>query len=161
MGLNVIRDITEDVTHVLSKNITRTRQTIEEIVICAGLNNDVDLIADGVQQLPADGTELNPQSTSPNEQPTIDAIYSMLQPGDVAVIAGHSGTLYDIMAGLDIDTSDTGDFPRDEAGKVHDFGDQRKVVIRNDEAKLRWQKNLQPSRLRFAETEPSEPLIAE
>ncbi len=148
--------ITKHITHVYSSHKERTRQTVEEIAMRAGLTNDDDLIMDGVQQLPADGSELNPQSTGDSEEPTVDAIYQ-LQGGDVAVIAGHSGTLYDIMDDLGIDTSDGGDFPRDDDGKVRDFGDLWKVVIKNDEAKLRWRKNLQPVRLRTVETEPSTP----
>ncbi len=151
------RGITDDVTHVYASHKVRTRQTVEEIAARAGLiGNDFDLISDGVQQLPADGTELNPQSTSPSEQPTIDAIFG-LQAGDVAVIAGHSGTLYDIMEGIGIDTSDPANFPRDEDGKVRDFGDLWKVVVKNGEAKFKWRKNFQPTKLTFVETEPSAP----
>ncbi len=155
------KGITEDITHVFASHKTRTRQTVEEIAMRAGLNNDDDLISDGVQQLPADGMELNPQSTGPSEQPTIDALY-LLEPGDVAVVAGHSGTLYDIFEGLNIDTSDNGDFPKDtrpgKEGKVRDYGDVWKIIIRNGEAKFKWRKNLQPTRLRVVETEPSPPL---
>ena len=152
------RGITDDVTHVFSSHKVRTRQTVEEIAMRAGLNNDDDLLSDGVQQLPAGGTELNPQSTGPSEQPTIDAIH-LLEPGDVAVIAGHSGTLYDIFEGLNIDTSDNGDFPKDtrpgNEGKVRDYGDVWKIVVRNGEAKFKWRKNLQPTRLRVVDTLPS------
>lgn len=147
------RGITNDVTHVFSSHKTRTRQTVEEIAIRAGLNNDNDLISDGVQQLPSDGTELNPQSTSVSEQLTADALLG-LDGGSVAVVAGHSGTLYDIMDLLGINTDDSSDFPRKSGGKVRDFGDLWKVVIKNNTAKFRWRKNLQPTRLRSVQTEP-------
>ncbi len=151
------KNITGNITHVYSSHKVRTRQTVEEIATRAGLNNDADLISDGVQQLPADKTELDPQSTSPSEQPTIEAIFN-LQGGDVAVIAGHSGTLYDIMEGIGIDTSDTSDFPRDEDGKVRDFGDLWKVVIKNGNVRFKWRRNLQPTRLVNVETEPGLPI---
>ena len=118
----------------------------------------MDAADDGVMQLPADGIELNPQSTSPSVAATLMEIDS-LQYGDVAVIAGHSGTLYTIMEGMGIDTTDGSDFPYkiDSKGKrkVRDFGDVWKVVIKNSEAKLIWRKNLQPISLRAVETEAS------
>ncbi len=48
-----------------------------------------------VQQLPRDGTELNPQSTTPLDCLTIEAIMNT-PPGDTILLEGHSGTLYDI-----------------------------------------------------------------
>lgn len=146
--------VTRKITHVYSSHKVRTRQTVEEIALRAGLENDSDLISDGVQQLPADGTELNPQSTGPSEGPTIDAILN-LQAGDVAVVAGHSGTIYDIMDGLGIDTSSGRKFPRDEDGKVRDFGDLWKVIIKDGQAYFQWRINLQPVGLRAVRTTPS------
>lgn len=148
------KGITDDLTHAYASHKLRTRQTIELIAMNAGLNNDNDANSDGVQELPAFRSELNPQSTKPSRQPTIDAI-NALQAGEVAVVAGHSGTLYVIMAALGINTDDTGDFPRDGEGKVRDFGDIWKVVIKNGKAKFKWRKNLQPTKLRVVETLPS------
>ncbi len=74
----------------------------------------------------------------------LDEAVDSLQYGDVAVIAGHSGTLYTIMEGMGIDTTDGADFPYkiDSKGKrkVREFGDVWKVVIKNCEAKLIWRK---------------------
>ena len=140
------RGITDRLTHAFSSHKIRTLQTIQLIAADAGLSNDVDLIADGVQQLPADGTELSPESTSPSEGPTIAAL-QQLAGGSVALVAGHSGTLYDIMEGLGIDTSDAEDFPRNGDGKVRDFGDVWKLVLRNGKARLIYRRNLQPTRL--------------
>ena len=87
--------ITNRLAHAFSSHKTRTRQTIEAIV--AGLTGDVEKNAvDGIQENPvknddgtADATELDPQSTSGSEQPTIDAILG-LQSGSVALVAGHN-----------------------------------------------------------------------
>ncbi|MGI9294304.1 MAG: histidine phosphatase family protein, partial [Pseudomonadales bacterium] len=145
------RDITERLTHAFSSHKQRTLQTIELIAAEAGLNDDDDLILDGVQQLPHDGTELAPESTTPSEAPTIEALQN-LPGGSVAVVAGHSGTLYDIMEGLGLDTADEEDYPRNADGKVRDFGDIWKVVLKdNGEARLKYRKNLQPVRLRVVD----------
>jgi hypothetical protein len=108
-------------------------------------------------QLPADGTELSPEKTTPSECPTLDAIRNAA-PGDTLLIAGHSGTLYDIMgdgnddcAGLGLLTDEdpsSNRFPKDEKGKVADFGDVWKVVIRNGVAKFKFRVNLDTTRLK-------------
>lgn len=138
------RRITHRLDAVYSSHKVRTYQTVEVIASRAGIE---------IQQLPADGTELEPESTSPSECPTVDAVLATA-PGDTIVVAGHSGTLYDIMgagnddcAGLGLDTSSDRRFPKDEDGKVRDFGDIWKVKIRNGEAQFVWRKNLQPAGL--------------
>jgi len=157
------RGIIDDITHVYSSHKVRTRQTVAPTAKLAGLdqlgNDTEDEFEDGVMQLPAYGRELDPQSTGPSVLPVVMAIQE-LQNGDVAVVAGHSGTLYTIMEDLGIDTTDGADFPYkiDDKGKrkVRDFGDVWKVVIKNSEAKLKWRKNLQqPEKLRSVETPAS------
>ncbi|MEE9335465.1 MAG: hypothetical protein V3U65_15350 [Granulosicoccaceae bacterium] len=157
--------ITKRLTHAFSSHKTRTRQTIEAIVAAAGLTGDVDKNAgDGIQENPvmnddgtANATELDPQSTSGSEQPTIDALIG-LQAGSVALVAGHSGTLYDIMAGLgltDVCRSDTVDtcnqerYPINAKAKVRDFGDIWKVVMQDGVATFAYRVNLQPRALQF------------
>ena len=107
-----------------------------------------------VEQYPVDATELSPQGTSKSECPTIEAILSA-NPGDTLLVAGHSGTLYDIMgdgnddcAGLGLDTSDADAFPKDEDGKVRDFGDLWFVEIKRGRVKLKERINLQPVELK-------------
>jgi len=94
------RGITAGLTHAFSSHKKRTLQTIVQIAADANLTGDIDLTADGA-----------------------------LPGGSVAVVAGHSGTIYDIMEGLGLDTSNEIRFPRDAKGKVRDFGDIWKVVI--------------------------------
>ncbi|NND90002.1 MAG: hypothetical protein HKN42_04000, partial [Granulosicoccus sp.] len=98
--------ITDRLTHAFSSHKTRTRQTIELIVADAGLAGDVDKNpGDGIQEYPienGDGSavaELNPEGVSASVPPVIDALLS-LPAGSVALVAGHSSTLYDIMAGI-------------------------------------------------------------
>ena len=144
--------VTRRLDAVYSSHKERTRQTVAPTAELAGLS---------VVQLPAtndDGspaTELEPESTSPSECPTVEAILNA-NPGDTLLVAGHSGTLYDIMgsgvsdcssAGLGLDTSNDRRFPKDEDGKVRDFGDLWKVVIRNGNARFVYRVNLQPKYL--------------
>ncbi len=155
--------ITNRLTHAFSSHKTRTRQTIEAIVAAAGLTGDVDKNAgDGIQENPvmnddgtANATELDPQSTSGSEQPTIDGLLG-LQAGSVALVAGHSGTLYDIMAGLGltdvclkdtVDTCNQDRYPIDEDAKVRDFGDIWKIVLQDGVATFAYRVNLQPQAL--------------
>jgi len=155
--------ITQRLTHAFSSHKTRTRQTIEGIVAAAGLTGDVDKNAgDGIQENPvlnddgtANATELDPQSTSGSEQPTIDALLS-LPAGSVALVAGHSGTLYDIMAGLGltdvcledtVDTCDQDRYPVNAKFKVRDFGDIWKIVLQEGSATFAYRVNLQPQGL--------------
>jgi broad specificity phosphatase PhoE len=155
--------ITSRLTHAFSSHKTRTRQTIEAIVAAAGLSGDVDKNAgDGIQENPvmnddgtANATELDPQSTSGSVQPTIDALVG-LSAGSVALVAGHSGTLYDIMAGLgltDVCLTDTVDtcnqdrYPIDDSVKVRDYGDIWKIVLQDGVASFAYRVNLQPKAL--------------
>jgi len=143
------RGITAQLTHAFSSHKKRTLQTISQIAKDAGLNGDVDeMSGDGVQQLPFDGTELSPEKTGPSEAPTVEAILG-LPGGSVAVIAGHSGTIYDIMDDLGLDTiADPVRYPRDEDDKVRDFGDIWKVVIYPyGGAQLHWAVKLDATRL--------------
>ncbi len=157
--------VTSRLTHAFSSHKTRTRQTIEAIVAAAGLSGDIDKNAgDGIQENPvlnddgtANATELDPQSTSGSEQPTIDALVA-LPAGSVALVAGHSGTLYDIMSGLgltDVCLSDTVDtcnqdrYPIDEDAKVRDFGDIWKIVLQDGVPSFAYRINLQPLELQL------------
>lgn len=147
--------ITAELDAVYATHKIRTQQTVTPTAITA----DLDVV-----QFPAfadDGqiaTELNPESTTDSECPTIMAIRDAQAAGmDTILVAGHSGTLYDIMGdgnsecdGLGLDTTDGERFPKDpdDNTKVRDFGDIWKVVLRpNREAKFRFRANLQPPRL--------------
>jgi len=164
--------VTHRLTHAFSSHKLRTWQTIEMIATDADLDDgaiDIDKNAgDGIQEFPifANGdtddfaTELDPESTSPSEDPTIDALLA-LPNGSVALVSGHSGTLYDIMAGIglmdacggdnDIGTCNQDRYPIDEDNKVANFGDIWKVVLRNGQAKFAYRLNLQPTTLRVVE----------
>ena len=136
--------VTRRLDAVYSSHKERTRQTVAPTAELAGLT---------VVQLPAGKTELEPEGTTASECPTIDAI-NAASAGDTLLVAGHSGTLYDIMGagnddcvGLGLDTSNDNRFPKDEDGKVRDFGDLWKVVIRNGQARFVYRVNLQPKYL--------------
>ena len=138
------RGITRYLDAAISSHKIRTMQTILPTAEAAGLT---------VKQVPLDGTELNPVSTTPSECATLEEI-AAAGPGDTLLIAGHSGTLYDIMgdgnaycAGLGLDTDNEDRFPVDEDGKVRDFGDIWKVVIYNGTARFSYRVNLQPKKL--------------
>ena len=139
------RGITSRLDKVVSSHKRRTFQTVAPTADDAGLT---------VMQFPVGGTELAPEGTSKSECPTIEAILDSA-PGDTVLVAGHSGTLYDIMGdgnddcdGLGLDTSNDHRFPKDEDGKVRDFGDVWKVVVYpNGKARLAYRVNLQPKAL--------------
>jgi len=158
--------ITSRLTHAYSSHKIRTRQTIEMITADAGLSGDTDKNAgDGIQELPvsnddgSDATELNPESTKGSKAPTIAALMN-LSPGSVALVAGHSGTLYDIMAGLGLDdacvkaaveTCDQVRYPVNAKGKVKNFGDIWKVTLVDGVAEFVYRANLQPLALELNE----------
>ncbi len=136
--------VTRRLDAVYSSHKVRTYQTVLPTATAAGLE---------VTRLPADGTELNPESTGPSICPTVEAIMNA-QDGDTLLVAGHSGSLYQIMGtpdkgcdGLGLDTSDDDRFPKDEDGKVRDFGDLWKVVVRDGQARFVYRVNLQPQYL--------------
>ena len=150
------RRITDRLGAVYATHKLRTQQTVMPTATAAGLD---------VTILNPTFSELNPASTTPSECATLEAIVAERASGEnnTILIAGHSGTLYDIMGsgvkdclgmeltGLGLDTGNTvagtGDadfFPKDEAGKVRDFGDIWKIVIkRNGDIQLRYRLNLQ------------------
>jgi len=146
------RDITNKLDAVYATHKMRTQQTVIPTAVAA----DLDVI-----QLPATlegetATELNPESTTPSECAMLEAIAAAQEAGmDTILLSGHSGTLYDIMGygndfcnGLGLDTSDDDRFPKDEKGKVRDYGDIWKVVINpNGIARFAYRKNLQPTKL--------------
>lgn len=158
------RNIIEDIDAVYASHKTRTQQTVQPTAKAA------DTTVVQLPMLNPDGsmaTELNPQSTSPSECATLAKIaeahadYSI----DTIVIAGHSGTLYDIMGpggktcdGLGLDTYDMSPkgqsrFPKDGDKKVANFGDLWKVVIRpNGTAVFKWRKSLKPVSLSVVDT---------
>ena len=159
--------ITDRLTHAFSSHKIRTRQTIEMITADAGLTGDIDKNPDdGIQEFPitnpdgtADATELDPESTSPSEAPVIEALLA-LPSGSVALVAGHSGTIYDIMAGIgltDVCLSDTVEtcsedrYPIDDSAKVANFGDIWKVVLQDGVAEFVFRANFQPSELDLEE----------
>ena len=145
-------NITSELTAIYSSHKVRTYQTVEAIASAANLE---------IIQLPADGTELEPEGTTASECPTVEAIMSA-PVGSVILVAGHSGTLYDIMgtgvkncsvSGLGLDTDDNDHFPKDKKGKVANFGDIWKVTIKDGVAEFGYRKNLQPTSLDVVETE--------
>jgi phosphohistidine phosphatase SixA len=159
--------ITGRLTHAFSSHKIRTRQTIEMIAAEAGLSGDNDKNADdGIQEFPvsnpdatADATELDPESTSPSEAPVIEALTG-LPAGSVALVAGHSGTLYDIMAGIgltdvcfevSIDSCNESRYPVDSKFKVKNFGDIWKVTLSAGETNFVYRVNFQPAELAIDE----------
>jgi len=68
----------------------------------ASLASDHDLTVDNVEQFPADGSELDPESASVSVRPAVDALLA-LPGGSLALVAGHSGTFYKIMGDGDPD----------------------------------------------------------
>ncbi len=159
--------ITERLTHAFSSHKIRTRQTIEMITADAGLTGDIDKNPDdGIQEFPvlnpdgsANATELDPEGTSASEAPVIEALLA-LPSGSTALVAGHSGTLYDIMAGIgltDVCLSDTVEtcnedrYPIDSKVKVKNFGDIWKVVLQDGVAEFVFRANFQPSELDLEE----------
>ncbi len=156
----VTRGITSRVTHVFSSHKQRTRQTVEMIAQDAGLSNDVDLIADGVQQLPADQNELDAKAGA-SEQLTADALLA-LAPGSVAVVGGHSGTIYDIFELMGVETDeDPSLFPKKASdGKVPTFGDLWRLSIRtqrNGEQVVTVRKRIQLQPTKLVRTELARP----
>ena len=141
------RGVTRRLDTVISSHKRRTFQTVAPTAEDANLT---------VMQFPIGGTELAPEGTTDSECPTLEAIRAS-QPGDTVLVAGHSGTLYDIMGdanddcptlGLGLNTDNDRRFPKDEDGKVRDFGDIWKVVIYpNGEARFAYRVNLQPKAL--------------
>lgn len=162
------KGITDKLTHIFSSHKLRTLQTIRHIAAAADLSGDNDKNAeDGVQEFPilnedtASGfaEELSPESTSSSEDLTIDALKN-LAPGSIALVAGHSGTLYDIMQGLGlsdvcteatIETCNQDRYPINEKFKVANFGDIWKIILTNRDVKFRFRTNLQPMQLKSKE----------
>jgi len=148
--------ITANVTHVFSSHKTRTRQTVEQIAADAGLTNDADLIADGVQQIPSANTNdlddgNGSEGTKSTVAPTVAALQA-LESGSVAVVAGHSGTIYPMIEALGVDISSEADFPKDtregKEGKVPTFGDIWKLTLLDDgSVQFDSRVNLQPGAL--------------
>ena len=159
--------ITGRLTNAFSSHKIRTRQTIEQITADAGLTGDVDKNPnDGIQEFPisnddgtADATELDPESTSSSVAPVIEALVS-LPGGSVALVAGHSSDLYDIMAGIGLTdvcleetvaTCNQDRYPIDEDFKVKNFGDIWKVTLADGVASFAYRVNLQPDALALEE----------
>jgi len=157
------RGIMQRLTHAFSSHKQRTRQTIEPTVsravdvydrplpLSADTYTDADGNADFIQQLPDNGLELAPESTSSSEDLTVSALRN-LPGGSVALVAGHSGTIYDIFEKLGVNTDDNEElFPKDtrpgKEGKVPTFGDIWKLVLRGDRVRVSYRINLQPQKL--------------
>lgn len=86
-------------THVFSSHKTRAFQTAQPTAEDQGL---------AVEQFPEPGTELpdgetvtESTSTSASIEPTIEVVRAV-PPGSVVLVAGHSSTLFAIMAGLGV-----------------------------------------------------------
>lgn len=153
--------ITSRLTHAFSSHKIRTRQTIEMITADAGLSGDVDKYPDdGIQEYPVMNaestdfaTELDPESTSPSKAPIISALLN-LEAGSVALVAGHSGTLYDIIAGLGltdvclkttVDSCNQDRYPVNAKVKVKNFGDLWKITLQGGVAEFVYRVNFQPT----------------
>ncbi len=81
-----------------------------------------------------------------------------LEAGSVALVAGHSGTLYDIMAGIGLNdvclsksvaTCNQDRYPINDDVKVRDFGDIWKVTLENGVASFVFRANFQPAELQL------------
>ena len=162
------RGIARNITHLFSSDKQRTRQTLEPLAAIVWdyyRLPDYDGVYDGIEQLPFAGNKANETTgNSGSVEPTIAALKA-LPLGSVAVVAVHSGTLYRILggedtnsvdgmgkvAGLGINTTrDPFSFPKNDEGKIKDFGDIWKIVIRrNRNASFRWRKSLQFKSLRI------------
>ncbi len=104
--------ILDDITDVISSDKQRTRQTVEPTAAMLIARNvelesedDTDGMVDGVRQVPApDANSADNELTSNSKSvdPTVEAIKA-LEPGSVALVAAHSGTIYRIMGGQDTD----------------------------------------------------------
>ncbi len=140
------RGVAYELDAVYATHKQRTQQTVAPTADVA----DLPVIVLGGE------SDLSPESTTPSECPTIEAILST-PPGDTILVAGHSGTLYDIMGDGNDDCTGLGlltdsdpsshRFPKRDDGKVRDFGDIWKVSIRNGVAKFRYRVNLDFTRL--------------
>lgn len=141
------RRVVRTLDAVYASHKLRTYQTVLPTATLA----DLDVI-----QLPFGATELAPESTKPSVCATVDAIINT-PPGDTILVAGHSGTLYDIMGegnnecnGLGLLTDNepgSHRFPKDSEGKIPDYGDVWKVVIRNGAARFIYRVNLEATQL--------------
>lgn len=154
--------ITPRLTHAFSSHKLRTLQTIQQIAADTALNGDEDKNpGDGVQELPVYAesdtfaTELNPESTKGSVSPTVEALKS-LPAGSVALVAGHSGTLYKIMLDLgladacapdNIDNCDVHRYPVNAKNKVANFGDIWHVQLTPEGATFDYRVNLQAENL--------------
>lgn len=111
-------NLTRDIDQVIATSKPRTVATVAQIAANAGLHNDVDLIPDGVQQIPADQIECDldhPEyyDATATMQPLYDYLRTLPQ-GSTVVVATHSTTLYQILARFGIDVlSDPQFFPVD------------------------------------------------
>lgn len=163
--------ITKSLTHAFSSHKIRTRQTIEQITKAAGLTGDVDKNAnDGIQEFPTYNddaktvfaTELAPASTKGSKKPTIKALMA-LKAGSVALVAGHSGTLYDIMHGIGLTDACTKKnikaqkcnadrYPFNKKMKVKNFGEIWKVTLKDGKATFNYRKKLDMVKLESVET---------
>ena len=157
--------ITERLTHAFSSHKIRTRQTIELITNDAVLTGDIDKNPDdGIQEFPVFNsggtqyaTELDPEGTSTSEAPVIEALLT-LEAGSVALVAGHSGTLYDIMSGIGLSdvclsasvaSCNQDRYPINDDVKVRDFGDIWKVTLEDGVANFVFRANFQPAELQL------------
>ncbi len=135
------RGILPEITHIFSTHKARTLQTVlpiasEARLAGANLAADVDLNpGDGVQQVPASIEECDPgfEIGHTSFQMTVDALRA-LPPGSVAIVCGHSASLYPIMEAFGIDTTDPVDFPRDSRGRVNGLNNLWKVRIVGNQA---------------------------
>jgi hypothetical protein len=121
--------ITPKLQVVFASNKPRTVAMVKKIAQNAGLTNDVDLIADGVQQIPADKTECAPGFIgSGSARAAMVAYIRTLPLGTTALMAAHSTSIYQIFQDLGMDTSNVVDFPI-AAGKVDGFNNLWKITI--------------------------------
>ena len=86
-----------------------------------------------------------------------------LKAGNLAFVAGHSGTLYDIMHGIGLTDACTKDniksvkcnadrYPFNKKMKVKNFGEIWKVTLNNGEATFNFRKKLDMVKLESVET---------
>lgn len=106
-------NVLPDLTDVIASHKSRTQQIVRPTA---------DVVSLPVVSYPVGVQECDPgfESANTSRAPMVAAIRSAPD-GSTMLVAAHSGTIYNILGDLGIDTSDPYDFPRAPDGKVRGF----------------------------------------